>query len=148
MFRRHACRPDVLIGVIDLDRMAAFFRGVGWHVERDPARAVVTGPGGRFGLESTASPPRLELALSVPDPLHVDELAGVVEVVGGIIMEPPQETTWGGWGFSFNDPEGNTWEIGSPFSVAAVDLYLTTGVRPVSGPIVAVSVPRPSPVAG
>ena len=128
--------------------MAAFFDGVGWRVESGSARTVIASPGGRFGLEPMAFPPRLELALSVPDPLQIDELVDVVEVAGGIIMEPAQETTWGGWGFSFNDPEGNTWEIGSPFSVAAVDLYLTTGVRPVSGPIVAVSVPRPSPVAG
>lgn len=123
--------------------MAEFFSGIGWTVERESGRAVVESPGGAFGLELAISPPRLEVALSVPDPLHVDELVEVVEPAGGILMEPPQETTWGGWGFSFNDPEGNTWEIGSPFSVAAVDLYLTTQVRPISGPVVCFAVPRP-----
>lgn len=58
-------------------------------------------------------------------------------------MEPPQETAWGGWGFAFNDPEGNTWEIGSPITVTAHDLWLSTGARPpVAGPIVALAVPR------
>ena len=123
--------------------MAAFFSGVGWAVERESACSVVESPSGTFGLAPAVSPPRLEVALSVPDPLQVDELVALVEPAGGILMEPPQETTWGGWGFSFNDPEGNTWEIGSPFSVAAVDMYLTTQVRPIPGPVVCFAVPRP-----
>jgi catechol 2,3-dioxygenase-like lactoylglutathione lyase family enzyme len=128
---------------MDLDRMARFFNAIGWPVTPDAASPIVETPGGRFGLEVSEEPARFELALSVPDPLHVDELVEVVELVGGILMEPPQETAWGGWGFSFNDPEGNTWEIGSPFTVTILDAFLTTGVRPVTaGPIVALSVPR------
>ena len=143
MLRRRVRRPDLCIGVLDLDRMAAFFGAIGWSVQVHPLLAVVTTPGGRFGLEPDVAPPRLELALSVPDALHVDELVEVVDAVGGIVMEPPQETAWGGWGFSFNDPEGNTWEIGSPLTVTAVDVSLTTGARPMtSGPIVALAVPR------
>ena len=143
MFRRRVSRPDLCIGVMDLDRMAGFFGAVGWSVEGHAQLTVVTTPGGKFGLELDEAPARLELALSVSDPLHVDELEQVVELVGGIIMEPPQETAWGGWGFSFNDPEGNTWEIGSPLTVTAVDISLTTGARPMtSGPIVALAVPR------
>lgn len=127
---------------MQLPRMVDFFTRIGWSVAVGGPLATVTTPGGRFGLEVVERPSRLELALSVKDPLHIDELAGIVERAGGILMEPPQETAWGGWGFSFNDPEGNTWEIGAPFTVTAVDLYLTTGARPVTGPIVALEVPR------
>src|SRR5688572_12363922 len=123
--------------------MVEFFEAAGWSVAVAGPSRIVTTPGGRFGLEHPAAPPRLELALSVPDALHVDELAEVVDAVGGIVMEPPQETAWGGWGFSFNDPEGNTWEIGSPLTVTAFDISMTTGARPMtSGPIVALAVPR------
>jgi predicted enzyme related to lactoylglutathione lyase len=142
MLRRRVRRPDLTIGVMDLDLMARFFREIGWPVTVHATFAVVSTPGGRFGLELDEAPARLELALSVPDPLHVEELAAVVELVGGIVMEPTQETGFGGWGFSFNDPEGNTWEIGSPFTVTAIDARLTYGVRPVTGPIVALAVPR------
>jgi len=128
---------------MDLDRMVRFFNAIGWPVTTDGASPIVETPGGRFGMELSEEPARLELALSVPDPLHVDELVDVVERAGGILMEPPQETAWGGWGVSFNDPEGNTWEIGSPFTVTILDTFLTTGARPVTaGPIVALSVPR------
>ena len=82
--------------------MTRFFGVIGWPVHIQPPLTVVTSPGGRFGLAVRPAPPRLELALSVSDPLCVDELAGLVEHAGGIIMEPPQETIWGGWGFSFN----------------------------------------------
>lgn len=143
MFRRRVRTPDLTIGVIDLDRMMSFFNAIGWTNEANAALTVVTTPGGTFGLRVDDAPPRLEVALSVPDPLHVDELAELVEPAGGIIMEPLQETAWGGWGFSFNDPEGNTWEIGTPLTATAVDQYLSTGARPVtSGPIVALAVHR------
>jgi uncharacterized protein len=143
MFRRRPRRADLTIGVMDLDRMVRFFDAIGWPVTADAASAIVETPGGRFGLEPSGEPARLELALSVPDPLHVDELVEVVELAGGILMEPPQQTAWGGWGFSFNDPEGNTWEIGSPFTVTVIDASMGTGARPVTaGPIVALSVPR------
>lgn len=122
--------------------LATFFRELGWRVSAGDRVTVVSTQGGAFGLEHDEAPPRLELALSVPEALLVDELAEMVEPAGGILMEPPQETAWGGWGFSFNDPEGNTWEIGSPYTVTAIDRLLTTGARPMSGPIVALAVPR------
>jgi predicted enzyme related to lactoylglutathione lyase len=141
MLRRRLRRPDLTIGVIDLDRMVEFFEAIGWTVTADVRVTVVATPGGAIGLRREAEPARLEIALSVADALHVDELAEVVETAGGIVMEPPQETAWGGWGFSFNDPDGNTWEIGSPYSVTAVDARFSTGAK-VTGPIVALAVPR------
>lgn len=143
VLRRRPRRADLTIGVMDLDRMVGFFDAIGWPATTRAASTIVETPGGRFGLERSEEPPRLELALSVPDPLYVDELVEVVDLVGGILMEPPQETAWGGWGCSFNDPEGNTWELGSPFTVTSIDRFLASGVRPVTaGPIVALSVPR------
>jgi predicted enzyme related to lactoylglutathione lyase len=132
-------RPGVVIGATDVDALLAFFAEIGWSVD---GGGVVDTPGGRFGVEHAPAPLRLELALSVPDALQVDELAEVVEPAGGIVMEPPQETAWGGWGFSFNDPAANTWEIGAPWSVTALDWRLSRGVRPErNGPIVALAVP-------
>lgn len=143
MLRRRVRRPDLNIGVMDLAHMTRFFDAIGWSAVVTGPLTVVSTPSGAFGLEREEAPPRHELALSVPDPLHVDELNEVVELVGGIVMEPPQETAYGGWGFSFNDPEGNTWEVGSPLSVTAVDVSLSTGARPMtSGPIVVLAVPR------
>ena len=136
----------MIVGCLAVEPMAEFFSGVGWTAE--PARGLVrvTTPGGAFGCTWEAAPPRLELALSLRDPLDVEAVAELVEPAGGIIMEPLQETAWGGWGFSFNDPEGNTWELGSPWTVTAVDLYLSTGARPIpDGPIVALAVPRRHP---
>jgi predicted enzyme related to lactoylglutathione lyase len=137
--RRRTRRPGVVIGAVDVPALLRFYGDIGWTVDGD----VVDTPGGRFGVAPEAQPPRLELALSVPDALHVDELLAVVDGAGGIVMEPPQETVWGGWGFSFNDPAANTWEIGAPWSVTAGDLFLSRGVRPERrGPIVALAVPR------
>jgi hypothetical protein len=137
--RRRTRRPDVVIGAVDVAALVGFYGDIGWTVVGD----VVDTPGGRFGVSPEAKPPRLELALSVPDALHVDELVDVVEPAGGIVMEPPQETVWGGWGFSFNDPAGNVWEIGAPWSVTAGDLFLSRGIRPERRcPIVALAVPR------
>lgn len=144
MRRRRSRRPSVRVGTAELDRMCPFFDDIGWNVDRSPADfAVVDSPGGRFALFAQTAPPRLELALSVPDPLDVELLLEAVEGAGGLVMEPLQETVWGGWGFSFNDPEGNNWEVGSPRSVTAIDRQLSTGVR-MDGPIVALAVPRAS----
>lgn len=61
-------------------------------------------------------------------------------------MEPLQETAWGCWGSSFNDLEGNTWELGPPWTVTATDLFMSTGTRPpVDCPTVVLAVPRRHP---
>lgn len=146
MLRRRLRRPSLTIGCIAVEPMAEFFSNVGWTVTPAGDLVRVTTPGGTFGCTREAAPPRLELALSLRHPLDVEAVAELVEPAGGIVMEPLQETAWGGWGFSFNDPEGNTWELGSPWTVTAVDRYLSTGARPIpDGPIVALEVPRRHP---
>lgn len=125
--------------------MCSFFSSIGWIAHEAQEHAVIDTPGGSFGLRPDQAPPRLELALSVPDVLDVEQLAELVESAGGLVMEPAQETVWGGWGFSFNDPDGNTWEIGYPHTVTAVDRFLSHGIRPLTGPVVALSVPRRLP---
>lgn len=143
MFRRRLPRPALTLPTRDLAILASFFVDVGWHVRKtsEDYRVIET-PGGLFGLRSEAGiVPRFELALSIPDALDVDVVAEVVDDAGGITMEPLQETVWGGWGFSFNDPTGNTWELGAPWTVTAIDRWLSTGARPMrDGPIVALSV--------
>lgn len=143
MFRRWRA-PAVTIGTPRVEVMASFFAALGWHVTEAGSDLIVATPGGRFGLRADALAPRLELALNIPDPLDVDEVAEVVDSAGGITMEPLQETVWGGWGFSFNDPDGNTWELGSPWTVTAIDRFLSTNARPIlDGPIVALCMPAP-----
>jgi catechol 2,3-dioxygenase-like lactoylglutathione lyase family enzyme len=137
-FRHRPSRPSVTIASPDPDRLKRFFADLGWAVTDD----VVESPGGRFAVSYDDAPPRLELALNLPDPLLVDVLSFVVEEVGGILMEPVQETV-GGWGCSFNDPDGNTWELGAPHTITFVDASLRThGRAPVGCPIVALAVPR------
>ena len=138
--RRRPSRPAVSIGVRDPEGLTTFFDNIGWST----VDGIVTTPGGRFAVHVDDAPPRYELALSVPDALDVDALHELVEPAGGILMEPLQETAWGGWGFSFNDPAANVWEIGAPWTVTAVDRAMTYGVRPAyEGPIVALAVPVP-----
>lgn len=139
-------RPSTRIYVHDLLRMRAFFSDLGW--EDDPGapqgEAWIGTPGGRFALARRADgapAARVELALAVPDELAVEEIAAAVEPAGGITTEPPQATAYGGWGFTFNDPEGNNWEIGAPTTVTHVDARLGgrlgTGFE---GPLVALVV--------
>lgn len=144
---RTKTRPSTRIEVRSLARMREFFTSLGWREEEvAPAgEAWFESPGGRFVLVESTSPalvPRIELALPVPDALIVEQIAELVEPAGGITTEPAQETTYGGWGFTFNDPEGNNWEIGAPTTVTHVDLrlggQLGTGF---DGPLVALSVP-------
>lgn len=129
------------IGTRDVDRLRRFFAELGWTTD---GKGRVTTPGGRFRLEHDEDPPRLELALCMPDALQVDEIIEAVGPADGIVMEPPQETAWGGWGASFNDPDGNTWELGSPWTVTHVDVRMSTGARigADEGPLVALVVPR------
>lgn len=139
---RRTRKPAVSIGTSDMPRMMSFFAAIGWDVAGVGPDATVVTAGGRFGLHQLDDAPRMELALNLPDPLEIDALAEVVDAAGGITMEPLQETVWGGWGFAFNDPSGNTWEVGSPWTVTAVDRFLSHGVRPsLDGPIVALVVP-------
>jgi predicted enzyme related to lactoylglutathione lyase len=132
MLRRRASRPSVRVQVCDVEAVTRFYADIGWTVDDD----VVRTPGGSFTVFGVDAPPRLELALSVEDPIVVEALAELVEPAGGLIMEPLQETGYGGFGFSFNDPEGSCWEIGAPWTVTAGDLALR-GIRPDRrGPIV------------
>ncbi|HYD09088.1 MAG TPA: hypothetical protein VEA78_03215 [Acidimicrobiales bacterium] len=132
-------RPSVVVGSSNPERLLRFFADIGWRVEGDAVRT----PGSRwFGVRHEPAPPRLELALSMPDPLHVDEVLEVVDHVGGILMEPPQETAYGSWGGTFNDPDGNVWELGAPETVTAHDARLGGFRPPGDGPIVALAVAR------
>ena len=121
---RRGARPSVRVEVHDVALVSRFYVDIGWEVDGN----VVRTPGGSFFVEPAEAPPRLDLALSVPDPLVVDELAFAVEDAGGLLMERVQETAYGGWGFAFNDPEGSCWEVAAPWSVTAIELR-ARGVR-------------------
>ena len=143
---RTKSRPSTRVEVRSLAAMREFFTDIGWQDEEQApvGEAWIATPGGRFALVESSTPalvPRIELALAVPDALAVEQIAELVEPAGGITTEPVQETAYGGWGFTFNDPEGNNWEIGAPTTVTHTDLrlggQLGTGF---DGPLVALSV--------
>ena len=141
MFGKRLRPPSTWVGVNDIDYSRRFFDALGWTVTAGQrSEVVVETPGGPFGLRQQPHPPRLELALNYPDPRALEKLAELVEPAGGLIMEPLQETIWGGWGFSFNDPMGNTWEIGHPRTVTFTDRTMSGLAPPSDGPIVALSV--------
>jgi predicted enzyme related to lactoylglutathione lyase len=129
MLRRRPRRLSVTIGARHVEGMATFFAEIGWLVTTEDQLVRVETPGGAFGLRHEVAPPRLELALNLRDPLDAESVAALVEPAGGIVMDPLQETAWGCWGFSFNDPEGNTWELGSPWTVTATDLWYEAAGR-------------------
>src|SRR5687767_4292777 len=79
--RRRRIHPSVRVEVCNVALVSRFYADIGWEVDGD----TVCTPGGSFFVEQVESPPRLELALSVPDPLVVDELAFVVEEAGGLL---------------------------------------------------------------
>jgi hypothetical protein len=55
---------------------------------------------------------------------------------------PPQETIIGGSGASFNDPDGNAWELGAPVTVTEQEMRISGRRPPRNSPILALRVPR------
>ena len=77
----------------------------------------------------------------MPQP-NVQQLLKQAQKMQQQLMTAQQELAVEGWGFSFNDPEGNSWEVGAPRSTSAAMLLLG-GRRPATGgPFIAVRIPR------
>ena len=117
----------VTLGVADLARSLAFYRGLGWE-QRGDATAGITwfrtsGTWlGLFGFADLAEdvglpaePPAafrgITLALNFGSEPEVDAaLAHAVET-GARLVKPATRAVWGGYSGYFADPDGHLWEV-------------------------------------
>lgn len=117
----------VTLAVRDLERMAAFYRALGWpESSRNNEHHIAFRCGGAvLGLFSAKhyearlgpapSPGAFRgftLALNLESRDEVDRVhAELQEVEGATLGGEPQELFFGGRGFTFQDPEGNEWDV-------------------------------------
>lgn len=116
----------ITLGVADLDRAIAFYRGLGW----EPHPASVAGEVAFYqaGGMVLALWSRSELAAdsAVADaggwggitPAHnvstaaeVDDILRAAEAAGGTVGRVGAPTPWGGYSGVFIDPDGHPWEV-------------------------------------
>ncbi len=119
---------SILLGVRDMDRSKRFYTdGLGWKVQHDYRISVffvqhggsLIGFYGRDGLAASvgASPEGsgfsgLVLNYVVRSEARVDEIIAEAKKAGATILKPAATLQWGGYGGSFADPDGYTWNIG------------------------------------
>ncbi len=117
----------VTLGVSDLDRSIAFYRGLGREQRGDRAQGIVwfrtSGPWlGLFpteelaadaGMVSNELPPYrgLSLAVNLPSEGEVDGAFDLVRRLGAEVVKAPERAEWGGYSGYFADPDGFAWEI-------------------------------------
>ena len=128
----------ITLGVRDLERARRFYgEQLGWpiHQEDDNWACYLLGDGSSaFALypwnelaEDARVPPDgsgfrgVTLAYNVRSEDRVDEVLAEAERAGGTIVKPGEQTSWGGYGGYFADPEGYLWEVATgatrlPFS--------------------------------
>jgi uncharacterized protein len=128
----------ITLGVRDLLRARAFYHdGLGWSIQQEDANWVCfLLAGGETALAlypwdelaDDAEVPAagsgfrgVTLAHNVRSRERVEEVLAEAERAGGTIVKPPRETTWGGYGGYFADPDGYLWEVATgatqlPFS--------------------------------
>jgi catechol 2,3-dioxygenase-like lactoylglutathione lyase family enzyme len=128
----------ITLGVRDLEREKRFYgEQLGWPVsQEDDNWACFLLAGGATalalypwdGLALDAGVPAegtgfrgVTLAYNVRSEERVDELLAEAEQAGGMIVQPPRKTEWGGYSGYFADPEGYLWEVATgatrlPFS--------------------------------
>ena len=127
----------ITLACADVERMAAFFRALGWPEApgSEPAHRVFQCTNGvALALYGAANyephfGPRADgfrgftLGVNVASPEEVDAIHNALqEIDGAELLEEPFDSPHGFRGFSFRDPEGNIWDVawkaGSQVSVA------------------------------
>ena len=120
----------VTLGVSDLERSVAFYRGLGWEQRGDVADGITwfrtSGSWvGIFGYDALAEDADLPatplerlpayrgstLAINVGSPAEVDAAFAHAQSVGARVVKPARQTPWGGYSGYFADPDGHLWEI-------------------------------------
>ena len=121
----------ITLGVADLGRGRGFYEALGY-----PVRPESTGDVVFFGLKGLwlALYPRqalaedigcsrlgegfsaITLAHNVRSQAEVQTLLSLAESLGGKIVKPAQNTSWGGFSGYFADPDAHLWEVAwNPF---------------------------------
>jgi uncharacterized protein len=117
----------VTLGVRDLGRSIAFYRGLGWEQRGDAAQGIVwfRTSGSWIGLWGAgelaadigipdAPLPRLRgvtFAVNLGSEAEVDAAFGTVATLGGQMLKRPEHLDWGGYSGYFADPDGHVWEL-------------------------------------
>ncbi|MGH3329031.1 MAG: VOC family protein [Streptomycetales bacterium] len=122
----------VTLGVSDLDRATAFYRGLGWPLSSASVPGVVSffrtagGLLALFGRDDLAADAGVDpgvdpaaptgfrgvsLAVNVDDREQVDAALDQAVTAGGRLLKPGAATEWGGYSGYFTDPDGHAWEV-------------------------------------
>jgi uncharacterized protein len=115
----------ITLGVADVPRARAFYEGLGWRCDTDPALEVaffqlggmVLAVWSRASLaeDSTVEDPGgwggVTLAYNVGSPAEVDTVLDEARAAGATIGREGAETFWGGYSGLFIDPDGHPWEV-------------------------------------
>ena len=118
----------ILLGVNDMERSKRFYvDGLGWKVQDDykisvffvPHGGSLVGFYGREGLADMVGASREGSGFSgivfnyvVRSEARVDAVMEEAEKAGAQILKPAATLQWGGYGGTFEDPDGYVWSIG------------------------------------
>lgn len=119
----------ITLGVADLARSWRFYKeGLGFPTTRAPEDGVVffqtsgaalalfpyeeladdVGPGWNVERSTFSG---ITLAHNVRERQQVDEVLARAAAAGGVVVKPAEDTSWGGYGGYFTDPDGYLWEV-------------------------------------
>lgn len=130
------CISMITLGVSDLPRSVAFYRGLGFpQLESPPGVAFFTLQGTWLGLfpradlledaglppseastAGVAGSPGFSLSHNVATQAEVRAVHAAALAAGGTEAKGPVQAEWGGFHSYFRDPDGHLWEIAhNPF---------------------------------
>jgi len=115
----------ITLGVADLERARAFYRGLGWQQGPAPSDDVVFFQAGGMVvalwsradlaedsvMEDNGGWGGITLAYNTRSPEEVDAVIEEARSAGATIGREPAETSWGGYSGLFIDPDGHPWEV-------------------------------------
>ena len=120
------------LGVEDLDRAVAFYRGLGWKTDGVIGTEFEHGAVAFFELDSglklglwpraslahdtglpvsAGSPTDFSIAHNVVSKEEVDRVIGQADRAGAKIVKPAENTFYGGYAGYFADPDDHLWEV-------------------------------------
>ncbi len=116
----------VLLGVRDMSRTKEFYKDLGWKISKDYGVSVffeqkggsLVGFYGRDGLAANLglSPEGsgfngMTFNYIVRTEARVNEIMAEARKAGATILKPAAALQWGGYGGTFADPDGYSWNI-------------------------------------
>ena len=121
----------ITLGVADLGRARAFYEVLGWRASSASTSEVAFFQGnglalalyGRAALAADAALSdhptgfsAVTLAHNARSKAEADQVFAEALAAGAKPLEPPRDTSWGGYSGYFADPDGHLWEVAwNPF---------------------------------